>query len=340
MATVREIAEFAGVSKSTVSLVLNDQAGVSAAMQRKVLDAVEQLRAGATRPQSASTRTLSREQDSRTLSIVVLHPPVLRSSQVFSEVLQGIQSAAEMHHVQLRLIANDPQASPQHVSQLYFSDPSLRPDGVIVFGAKQDEPLLEEARRLGIACVVLGRDATQYEVSGIGRDEERYAYEATQYLLDLGHYAVMFVGGEAMYDYVLNRMKGYRRALRDANVTTEAAWIQLGDGAKAAQTLLEDCPEMTAVLFVNDSYAAEGLPVFQAAGLKIPADLSVVSFDDTDVARSFSPPLTSVSYRRYEEGQWAVKMLVEQIRFPFIETIHTVFQAELIRRESCAPPRA
>lgn len=330
MTSVREIAELAGVSKSTVSLVLNNKPGVSDAMRRQVLDAVKQLESGG---RSAAAT------GSGTLSIVVLHPPVLRSSYVFSEVLRGIQTAAEIQPVQLRLVSNDPDASAGHVAHLYFSDAALRPDGVIVFGAKQHEPLIEAAHQLGIPCVVLGREAGKYPVSGIGRDEEKIAYEAASYLLELGHRAIGFLGGEEAYDYVHNRIKGYRRALQDAGINMQPEWIQPGHGGQATQNMLRHAPAVTAVMYVNDSYAAEGLPVIEAARLCIPDDLSVLSFDDTDIARNYTPSLTSVAYRRYEEGQWAVRMLMDQIRCSSIERAYTIFKAELQIRESCAPPR-
>ena len=335
--SVREIAEFAGVSKSTVSLVLNHKEGVSEAMRQAIFAAVAELEA---RPsQTPAPKERENRPPETSLSIVVLHPPVLRSSYVFSEVLQGIQAGAESYHVGLRLVANEANPSAQHVARLYFSEPDLRPDGVIIFGAKQQEPLIEEARDLGIPVVVLGREAGKYAVSGVGRKEDFYAYQATNYLLELGHRVIGFVGGEATYDYVHNRSKGYQRALLGAGIEAEAKWMQLGHGGKALETLFQVAPDVTAVLFVNDSYTAEALPVIERLALQIPADLSLISFDDTAIARNYSPPITSVSYRRYEEGQWAVKLLIEQIRNPYIEAVHTLFKAELILRDSCAPPR-
>jgi DNA-binding LacI/PurR family transcriptional regulator len=329
MPTVREIAEHAGVSKSTVSLVLNNKPGVSDAMREAVHNAIREL----------ESNTATPRQPSSAPSIVVLHPPVLRSSNVFSEVLQGIQSAAELYNVQLRLVSNDPNAGEGHVSYLYFSDPALRPDGVLVFGARQDEPLLNEAYELGIPCVVLGREASKYPVSGLGRNESAYAYEATRYLIELGHRHIAFLGGEPSYDYLHNRQRGYQQALEEAGLACRAEWKQPGDCAEATRRLLGDAPEVTAVLFVNDTCAAAGLPVLQSAGRKIPQDMSVISFDDTDLARHADPPLTSVSYRRYDEGHWAVKMLVEQMHHPYVEIIQVQFRAELIKRGSCSVPR-
>jgi DNA-binding LacI/PurR family transcriptional regulator len=344
MTTVREIAELAGVSKSTVSLVLNNKPGVSDEMRRIVLEAQSHLKqqkqlASSHEIAPSSGQTHADDTGSRALSIVVLHPPVMRSSYVFREVLRGIQTAAETYNIQLRLVANDPFATVQHVSYLYFSDPYLRPDGVLVFGAQQHEPLLEQAFKQDIPCVVLGRQANKYDVSGLGRNEARYAYGATHYLLDLGHRAIAFLGGEQVYDYLHNRINGYRHALKDAEIEVDTSWVRLGNGVDATRSILEQSPEITAVIYVNDRCAEEGLPIIEQAGLKIPADISVISFDDTEFAQRYSPPLTSVSYRRFEEGQWAVRMLVDQIRYPYIESVQTVFKADLIKRGSCAAPR-
>lgn len=341
MPSVREIAEAAGVSKSTVSLVLNNKPGVSEHMRQVVLSAVQMLEerdAFGAATDLAEDYPLHR-RSSPSHSIVVLHPPTFHNSHVFSEILQGIQAGAERYNIQLRLTVNDHHLTDHHVSYLYFTDPNLRPDGVLVFGAQQHEPLLEEIQRQGIPCVVLGREAKKYAASGIERNEAQHAYDAIRYLLELGHRAIAFVGGMEQYDFVHNRLAGYRCALHESGVELLPEWIQLGDGAAGMERVLAMDAAPTAVLFVNDTYAAQGLPVIEARGLHIPDDVSVISFDDTPFAREYDPPLTSVSYYRYEEGQWAVKMLVDQITMPYIEKMQMVFKAQFIERESCAPPR-
>jgi DNA-binding LacI/PurR family transcriptional regulator len=272
------------------------------------------------------------------LSVVVLHPPILRSSQVFGELLQGIQSGAATYQIQLSLAVSEPDLPDGHITHLYFSDPSLRPDGVLIIGARQHEPLIEQAQGLGIPCVLVGRQTSDSGVAAVGRDEEDITLEATNYLLDLGHRAIAFVGGDEAYSYTHSRLRGYRRALQGRDVDAPDRWTALGDGRTAAETILATGPEITAAIFVNDAHAMEGLPVFQAAGRAIPGDLSAISFDDTQDACTFDPPLTSVSYPRYQEGLWSVKVLIEQMRQPLIRSYGVVFRASLIKRESCAPP--
>ncbi len=342
MPTVREIANLAGVSKSTVSLVLNNKPGVSEEKRQVILAAKRRLEQQAGQyPVLINEATMTPNHHptpSDTLTILVLHPPVLNASYVFTEVLRGIQSAAITYNIQLHLVANDPHAPEQHVSRLFFADPALRPNGVLLFGAQQYEPVLEEVHRLGLPCVVLGRDADKYDVSGIGRDEYRYGYEATHHLISLGHQAIAFVGGQAGYDYVHNRVEGYKQALQDADLTVQTHRVHFGDGDTATTHALHTTPTPTAIIYVNDASAAAGLPIVQSAGLTIPDDLSVISFDDTEIARNHHPPLTSISYRRYEEGQWAVRMLVDQVRYPYLERLQVMFKADLIERDSCAAP--
>lgn len=336
MTTVREIAKFAGVSKSTVSLVLNNKEGVSDEMRELVLRAMHDLQALSS--DNGDSQETSSNDKPRALSIMVLHPPVLRSSHVFSSVLQGIQIGSEAFNAQLRLVVNEPQPMEGHVAHLYLTDDNLRPDGVIIFGARQQEPLLERAIALGIPCVVLGRDATKYAVSGIGRDEVAYAKELTRHLIALGHQRIAFLGGETHYDYTHTRFKGYRQALEEASLPYDDAYVKLGDGAHATEQVLSLAPSITALIYVNDSYAQEGLAYLATRRIRIPQELSVASFDDTDFARTHTPPLTSVAYNRTKEGQWAVKILIDQIRNPFLERTQMMFRARVIVRESTAPP--
>jgi DNA-binding LacI/PurR family transcriptional regulator len=341
MITVREIAEFAGVSKSTVSLALNNRPGVSDQMRKTVFDARAQLEAMQTdnlQPQASGAEAQATYQQ-QACSIMVLHPPVLRSSHVFSEVLQGIQSSAELCKAQLRLVANNPQATEHHVSNLYLTDEYLRPDGVIVFGAEQNEPVVDKIVALNIPCVVLGREAQKYPVSGIQRDEAHHAYVLTKHLIDLNHQRIAFVGGEAQYDYTNNRVSGYKKALAEANIQDIDRLVHLGNGAQATQAVLDAEADLTAIVFVNDTYAIEGITVLENLGLSIPDDMSIVSFDNTKFAQTYKTPLTSIAYNHYKEGQWSVKILLDEIRHPFIRRSTLEFDGELIIRKSTQEAR-
>ncbi len=339
MPTVREIANYAGVSVSTVSLVMNDMPGVSEVMRQRVYQALQMLNEGdETGKRRSNQESSSGERDS--LSIVVLHPAILRSSQVFSEFLQGIQAAALQYRMQLRLAVNEPDLPGDHISRLYFSDPSLIPDGVLVIGARQEAPFPDEISQLNIPCVLVGRTSPGARLSAVGPDEDAAAREAARYLIDLGHRAIAFTGGDPVYSYTHSRLRAVQEELRAAGIDALERWVSLGEGDQAARKLLASSPEISAVIFINDAYAIQGLPVFQAAGRRIPEDLSVVSFDDTEQARQFSPALTSVAYPRYLEGFHSVRMIYEQIQNPQILSCQVTFRTNLVIRDSCVPLKA
>jgi len=346
MPSVREIAKYAGVSTSTVSLALNNKQGISEVTRRRVLEALyelqgrEAVRAGTNSHLAETKMGEAKKTDaiSQISSVVVLHPAILRSSQVFSELLQGIQAAAIRYQIQLNLAVNEENLPQSHVTRLYLSDEALRPDGVLVIGARMHEPLVEEMRKLGLPVVLLGRQAPDTQISAVGRDEVGITIEAMNSLFELGHQAIALVGGDLSYSYTHARLHGYREALAEQGITVPERWIALGPGDAAARKIVENSPEITAVLCINDAYAMQALPVFQNAGRKIPENLSVISFDNTTLAQTFDPPLTSISYPRFQEGFWALKMLVEQAQQPLMLSSQITSRSTLIKRASCAPP--
>ncbi len=344
MPTVRQIAQHAGVAKSTVSLVMNHKPGVSEKTRQLVLNAIQEL---SSQEDNDSVNELenniffthSHHINKKPLSFVVFHPAILGSNQVFSELLAGIQYGADLYHAQLRLAINERKIPADHISNLYLSEPSLQPDGILIIGARNEEPILEEVERQKIPFVIVSRTVADPSISAVGRNEVKITTEAVQYLLKLGHTAIGFVGGNPLYSYTNQRILGYQKALRGYGITPLDRWVSLGAGDKAARTLLKTSPEITAIVFVNDTFAMQALPVFIQAGHRIPDTLSVISFDDTDEAKNYDPPLTSIHHPRYEEGAWAVRVLVEKIRNPNFEECQIILKSNIILRDSCSRPK-
>jgi LacI family transcriptional regulator len=220
---------------------------------------------------------------------------------------------------------------------LYFSNPILKPSGVLVIGAKIKEPVVEQARKLGIPVVLVGRSTQMRGVNAISRDEEEIAFEATQYLVQLGHTNIAFIGGSPKYSYTFDRLNGYRHALEMQGIEYHDEYVLGGFDEQHAARFLINCPEVTAAVFINELFASRVLPIVQNTGRIIPDSLSVVTFDDTEISRSFDPPLTSVSFPFFQEGFWSVRVLMEQVRQPVILNVHIVLQANLVKRSSCRP---
>jgi DNA-binding LacI/PurR family transcriptional regulator len=340
MASVREIAKQAHVSKTTVSLVLRNQEGVSEVLRQRVQNAMDQLRmleeAREAEEVTAHANGFKGAPDERkTCSLLVLHPANVRTSSVFHEIIRGIQSAAALYQLQLNLAFNDSDLLIDNFEELYFSNPVLRPMGLVVIGARIEEPVVDRASALGIPVVLVGRTCQKRGVSAVGRDEEAVAYEATSYLLDLGHRNLAFLGGSSKYHYPFERLSGFRRAIEARGQQVKDEYIHMGFDDQAAVKFLLESPDVSAAVFVNELYASQVLPPVIAGGRAVPDDLSALCFDDTEVSSNFSPQLTTVSFPLFQEGFWAVRILMEQVRQHNIVSCQIIFGASLVKRKSC-----
>ncbi len=329
MPSVSKIAERAGVSKSTVSLVLNNRPHVTEATRRRVLLALEELQRS-TAPRVA--------KPGQTINILLIHPITLGSQQVFRELLQGVQSGIEEAEARLTLAVHQPPLRPEHATHALLHDRAFRPDGVILMGARRDDPILDEVRSERLPCALLGRQEAPEDMSAIGMDNAGGAREATEYLIGLGHRRIAFVGGDDSYDFTTLRRAGYRAALEGAGLPAEGLSFP-GPGDQATRAFLQARTEATAILFVNDEQALRGLPVLAAAGLRVPEDVSVVCFDDTDNVVRRDPPLTAVSVPRTRVGYWTAQTLLNCIRHPEIGVVRMTLRTQLRVRASCQAPK-
>jgi LacI family transcriptional regulator len=209
MPSVSQIARRAGVSKSTVSLVLNNRPNVTEATRRRVLQSLEDLRRESSSPAPSPHEVVN---------VLLIHPATLRSSQVFRELLQGVQSGIEHTKARLTLAVNQSPLESNHATHVLLHDRALKPDGVLVIGAQRDDPILGEIRTEKLPCVLLARQDVPADMSAVGMDNVGGARQAIEYLIALGHQRIAFLGGDAAYDYTHLRQQGYREALRAAQV--------------------------------------------------------------------------------------------------------------------------
>ena len=344
MASVREIAKLAKVSKTTVSMVLRNQDGVSENMRQRVQEAVEYLRAAeevrAVEDVSMTNgwRTGARKED-KISSLLVLHPINYHYSAVFHEILRGVQAAASVYQLQLSLAFNDANLLNTSFEEFYFTNTLVKPLGVLVIGARSQEPLVGRLCERSIPVVVVGRRSHDDRASAVGRNEEEMACEATNYLFDLGHRKIAFMGMSDEFDYAVDRLRGYRKTCEKRGGALNSYLVHEGFDSRASARVLIDHPDITAAVFVNELLASQVIPHVQAAGRCVPDDLSVIAFDDTEIARNFTPPLTTISFPFFQEGFWAVRLIMEQVRQPTVLSAQIVLGASLIKRSSCCVPK-
>ena len=144
--------------------------------------------------------------------------------------------------------------------------------------------------------------------------------------------ALIPIAGKTILSHIVDQLK-------DAGIT-EFIFIVGYLGAKIQDYVKQTYPDLTAIVYVNDSYALEGLTAIRQHNKRIPDDLSIASFDNSEFARNCPTPITSIAYDHFKEGQWAIKMLLDQIRHSFLAKSQLVFKGELIVRQSTsAPPK-
>ncbi|MBZ0297011.1 MAG: LacI family transcriptional regulator [Anaerolineae bacterium] len=344
MPSTREIANYVGVSTSTVSLALNNKDGVSKAMRQRILAAANEL---AVQESTEHAKAVAPNGGrSETVSLLVLHSMFITATDYFKDLLTGIQDAADRYQIQLRLSADNPGHLAEHVTNIYLSDPDLYPDGVISLGTRQLEPTLKKAAEAGLPVVQIGVPYFPEEASFVSPDEIEAGYKAAKHLLELGHETIAVLGHQKDTPHVDQRIEGYYRALAEHHISCRDDLIFLteyeGEGyqfeveslTKVTRDFIQQEPDVTAVLFSNWQSSAVGLPLLQETGYRIPEDLSVMVFDDFEHARTFNPPLTAIAYPLVQMGSHAVKLIVEQINNPYLARTHQTFHSRLMVRES------
>lgn len=332
MPTITQIAAQAGVSRTSAWLALNNKDGVSDELRYRVQDAMRQL--------NGIARSSERASLAVTRSILLLHSAYLTSTEYFKGLLRGIQSAATDDGIQLRVTAVDTMNhSDSHISEVYFSDSTLQPSGIITLSSELTSWVAERANNLRIPLVEIGYPHDPEKVSFVSGNEIAAGEMAARHLLNLGHRAIAFIGHMEHAPHLKQRIEGYRRALRDCGIEPRPEWMffapELDIWAVMTQ-FIDRKPPVTAVLFVNSYTSIQGLEALHDAGYKIPEDLSIIVFDDFEHARTSG--LTTVAYPLEQIGSQAVRTLIMHLNEPLFDVTHHLLHTSLVLRASSVQP--
>ena len=332
MTTMKQVAEKAGVSTTTVSHVINNTRVVSEDARERVLSVIQELRY----IPSAVARSLKND---RTHTIGMMIPN--NSNPYFAELIQGIEDASfELgYNIILCNSYDDPKKQAAYIRVLM----EKRIDGLILVSSGSDEDLSTLLANEVIPKVLVDREVTGVAADLIEADHVQGAYEATRYLISLGHKRIACVAGPDTLLPSGGRVAGYQRALKEAGITVCDNLIVHSDftsegGFNAFQKLLALNPKPTAIFASNDLMAIGGICAANQAGVKIPQDLSVIGYDDIALASFSTPPLTTIAQPKYQIGQLTAKTLVERIGNPDSEVRRKMLTPELVIRQSTSQP--
>ncbi|MBM0170331.1 LacI family DNA-binding transcriptional regulator [Altererythrobacter sp. C41] len=340
--TIKHVAADAGVSLQTVSRVLNDGPNVRPAMRERVQASIDKLGY----VPSIAARRMSGKRSYLILAINDRERTIAdwRSREggdwVDQMLLGGMLKCAELGY---RLIFELVDTHNDHVErELAATLASLRPDGVVLTPPHSDNPLI--VKLLNEHNIPFARIGSKAPGAGIPltMDDEGSARVATEHLIALGHRAIGFIAGSAEYSLSEWRIAGWREAMEAAGLVTEGL-LARGDftydsGLAAANTLLTRGERPTAIVASSDQMTLASLEAASKAGLSVPRDLSLVSFDNTPIVRFSRPALTAVDQPIAATVARAVELLIEAVKTGERPDDVVTVSGALIERSSTAPP--
>ncbi len=327
--TILDVAERAGVSKSLVSLAIRDSPKVSDENRRRIHQAAEELGYRA----NAMARNLASKR-SNLLGVLIadLHNPF------FAEMIDGIEEfAASVDH---RVLLTTGLRLPSREIAAIESLLELRVDGLVLADPQLPIGRLEDLVRT-VPTVMLARATRSSHVASVVNDDHAGVEMVVNHLVELGHQRITHIDG-GRRGGARRRRAGYRSAMA-AHGLGEHVRIVDGDytedgGVAGAVELLTAGPPPTAIVAANDLAALGALNVLEDAGLSVPEDVSLVGYDNTDLAALRHISLTSVDQPRRRMGALAVQTVLDAAREGSATAQHLVLPSELVVRDSTGPP--
>jgi LacI family transcriptional regulator len=345
--TMDDVARRAGVSKSTVSMVLNDKAGVTLDTKDAVFQAVKEL--GYTLP---ARRPLRNPQKNNVLpklkNFVVVHhvghEPFDSIYGIFFNYLQGIQAFAKEAYINITPIGGYRKGDLNHLETSILNNQTMPVDGLMLMGKgiRRDSQLVHRVLELQFPLVVLSRNWPDLPVSTVSQDHRQQAQIALDYLIQLGHRQIAFVAkeGEQEYEWYAPRLSIYRSKMKELNQEVDEDLIVRGkDVADAVKELLTRKPGITAVLALHDQRAIQVMMGLLELGLEVPKDISVIGLDDSEVPPVGFPRLTTVGFSHFDIGYLSAELLLKQIESDNLCFGKLSTRCYLVERDSCAKPK-
>ncbi len=329
MATIKDVARLAGVSTTTVSHVINKTRFVAEATQEKVLNAVDELNYAP----SAVARSL-KCNTTRTIGMLVTQSTNL----FFSEVISGVESYCYRQGYTLILCNTGGIYEKQRDYIRMLAE--KRVDGILVMCSDLTEELSEMLdRHPSIPKVVMDWGPESSQADKITDNSEEGGYIATKYLIDNGHTDIACLSGHFDKLACKERIVGFRRAMAEANIPVNEDWILEGNFECDTAVLVADKitameKRPTAVFCFNDTMALGLMSRLQQNGIKIPDDVSVIGYDNIELAEYFSPPLTTIHQPKRRVGKNAFEILLERIKDKDHEKRIFEMQPELVVRNT------
>ncbi|MFC7062014.1 LacI family DNA-binding transcriptional regulator [Halobacillus seohaensis] len=334
--TIKDVAKQANVAPSTVSRVISDSPRISMKTKRKVRKVMDEMGYHL----NLNARVLVR-QSTQTIGIVMKNSATHSfENPFFAEILKGISGSCHANEYSLNLTTGESEdAIFQDVVKMVQGK---RVDGIIVLYSKEDDKVVPYLMECDFPFVVVGKPlygANQFMY--VDNDNVQASREAANYLIELGHKRLGFVGGDLQFEVTRDRLEGFQQALQEHNIEIPESYtrnIELDNSAKGKEVVsdLMNLSEPPTALVVTDDY--NGLTVMsalQAQHINVPDDVSIIGFNNTMISKLANPPLTTVDTNPYQLGFQSSNGLIDTLQTPSMLKRGVIIPTSIIERESC-----
>jgi len=331
MANIKDIAKRVGVSTATVSHVINKTRFVSEELIAKVLKGIQELNY----QPNAIARSLVKK---RTHTIGIIISDIL--NPFYTAIVRGIEDVTHKggYNVMLCNTDEDPEKEKLYIQVLL----EKRIDGLAISTAFQDgaHPFLAQLRMIPLVNIV--RKIKGLAADAVVGDNIGGAYKAIEHLIKLGHRRIGIISGPSGLSSGAERLKGCKKAFEDHRITIDDSLIKFGDFKKESgyyltKEVLQRRDPPTAIFVTNNQMTIGALSALNELKMRIPEDISLISFDDMEWYSFLNPPITTVEHPPYLMGKTAGEMLIQKISKKRKKPKKVLFQSNLIIRKSTSP---
>ncbi len=331
---IRTVAERANVSIATVSRTINHVPTVNAKMAKRVWEAIRELNYF---PNSQARALVSGR--TRLLGLIVSEI----TNPFFPELIQGFEDIAVENGYEI--LVSSTNYDPRRMSLCIRRMLERKAEGVAVMTFGIEEPLLEQFAERNVPLVFVDIGPDRPGISLLKVDYHHGIRQGVQHLAALGHRNIGFITGPARLHSAQSRLAAFSKSLTECGITINQGWIVEGDhtlegGIRAMERLLETPKLPTAVMCSNDMTAIGVLHKVYRAGLRVPDDLSIIGFDDIQMARVTIPPLTSIQMSRLDLARAAVNALRAHVEHTPTHREYKIDTKLVVRESTGYPPGA